>query len=70
MNTMPVVPTEDPPDIHKPVRQQILPPCRVCGNKASGFHYGVNTCEGCKVRADGLFMLNSIEHEIYHAHEC
>ncbi len=27
-----------------------LPPCRVCGEKASGFHYGVNTCEACKVR--------------------
>lgn len=27
-----------------------LPPCRVCGDKASGFHYGVNTCEACKVR--------------------
>merc|ERR1719412_2807779 len=22
--------------------------CRVCGNKASGFHYGVHSCEGCK----------------------
>ena len=27
----------------------ILPPCRVCGDKASGFHYGANTCEACKV---------------------
>ena len=26
-----------------------LPPCRVCGAKASGLHYGINTCEGCKV---------------------
>nr|XP_022341462.1 retinoic acid receptor alpha-like [Crassostrea virginica] len=26
----------------------LLPPCRVCGEKASGFHYGVNTCEACK----------------------
>ncbi|KAK3580925.1 hypothetical protein CHS0354_008216 [Potamilus streckersoni] len=25
-----------------------LPPCRVCGERASGFHYGVNTCEACK----------------------
>lgn len=28
--------------------RKVLPPCRVCGNMASGFHYGVNTCEACK----------------------
>lgn len=28
----------------------LLPPCRICGEKASGFHYGANTCEACKVR--------------------
>ncbi|KAH3883471.1 hypothetical protein DPMN_007428 [Dreissena polymorpha] len=26
----------------------LLPPCKVCGGKASGFHFGVITCEACK----------------------
>ena len=26
-----------------------LPPCSVCNQRASGYHYGANTCEACKV---------------------
>ena len=29
--------------------EPMLPPCRICAEKASGFHYGANTCEACKV---------------------
>lgn len=35
----------------------ILSVCRVCADEASGIHYGVTSCEGCKV---------CIYHEHYH----
>ena len=30
--------------------------CRICNDKATGVHYGVNTCEGCKVSATNAFV--------------
>lgn len=35
------------------INKSNLPPCRVCDAPGAGFHYGVNTCEACKV---GIFL--------------
>ena len=31
------------------IPMKIYPPCKVCNGKASGFHFGIMTCEACKV---------------------
>lgn len=39
--------------------------CKVCGEKAAGFHFGAFTCEGCKVRL-AYFELKKSSEENYH----
>ena len=36
------------PESVQPAEGQVL--CKVCGDIANGIHFGVNTCEGCKVQ--------------------
>lgn len=31
-----------------PPQPTVLPPCDICNDKSSGYHYGANTCEACK----------------------
>lgn len=31
--------------------------CEICGDKASGYHYNVLSCEGCKGKLKGYYKV-------------
>lgn len=48
----------DPKSLHNKFRKKSTFPfgkCKVCNDKATGVHYGISTCEGCKVNLKYLF---------------
>ena len=38
--------------LRKPVEEEL---CKICGDRASGYHYNALSCEGCKGKLSFLF---------------
>jgi len=49
-----------------PPPEAILPPCKICDEKSSGYHYGANTCEACK----GFFRRTLKKKEVEYKCKC
>ncbi|XP_045180934.2 nuclear receptor ROR-beta-like [Mercenaria mercenaria] len=49
-----------------PPPEPILPPCSICDEKSSGYHYGANTCEACK----GFFRRTLKKKEVGYKCKC
>ncbi|KAH3890325.1 hypothetical protein DPMN_014402, partial [Dreissena polymorpha] len=58
-----------PKDNGKKIRN-LLPPCRICGDQASGFHYGANTCEACKGFFRRSLKKNTIKYSCLGINNC
>jgi len=52
-------PATTPASASPPPPPRVYKPCVVCGDKSSGYHYGVSSCEG-KINEDLNFVCNRI----------